>query len=211
MKTDELINLMVADSRVRMRLGRALAMALVAGIAISILLLLATVGLRRDIATALYDQRVIFKIGMTLLLSVAAGGLLFAIGRPGMPLRTRLAAIAVPLVLLVAAVIAELSVVPPGDWKMRMIGNNARFCLIFIPLLALGPLAAFIAALRHGAPDNPGIAGAAAGLAAGAIASATYAWHCADDSPLFVATWYTVAIAVVTSLGYLAGRRMLKW
>jgi len=210
-KTDELINLMVADSRVRMRLGRALAMALVAGIAISILLLLATVGLRRDIATALYDQRVIFKIGMTLLLSVAAGGLLFAIGRPGMPLRTRLAAIAVPLVLLVAAVIAELSVVPPGDWKMRMIGNNARFCLIFIPLLALGPLAAFIAALRHGAPDNPGIAGAAAGLAAGAIASATYAWHCADDSPLFVATWYTVAIAVVTSLGYLAGRRMLKW
>lgn len=211
MKTDELINLLAEDSRVGPRLSRTVAIALVAGIALSAIILLATVGLRRDIVTALHDGRVMFKIGLTLLLTAAAGGLLLAIGRPGMSLKNRALIVAVPPILLVAGVIAEMSVIPAGDWKVRLIGHNARFCLMFIPVLALGPLLAFLAALRHGAPDNPGLAGAAAGLAAGAIAGATYAWHCADDSPLFVATWYTVAIALVTGIGYLAGRRYLRW
>lgn len=211
MKTEKLINLLAEDSRVRMPLGRITAAALVAGIAISAVLLLATVGLRRDIAVAIYDQRVIFKIVVTILLAAAASGLLFAIGRPGVALRTRVLAILLPLALVAAAVAVEISVIPAGSWKVRMIGNNARFCLMFIPVLALGPLTAFIVALRHGAPDSPGLAGAAAGLTAGAIASATYAWHCADDSPLFVATWYTIAVAVVTGAGYLAGRRYLRW
>lgn len=211
MKTEELINLLAEDSRVRTRFGRVMAIALVAGIAIASILLLATVGIRRDIAFAIGDGRVIFKIGMTILLVAASGGLLFGIGRPGLPLRTRLLLIAIPLALLAAGVIAEMSIIPVGAWKVRMIGNNAPFCLLFIPVLALGPLAAFFAALRHGAPDSPGLAGAAAGLAAGAIASAAYAWHCADDSPLFVATWYTLAVAMVTGVGYLAGCRYLRW
>lgn len=51
----------------------------------------------------------------------------------------------------------------------------------------------------------------AAGLAAGAIAAAIYAWHCPDDSPLFLATWYMIAIAGVTVGGALLGRRLLRW
>jgi hypothetical protein len=51
----------------------------------------------------------------------------------------------------------------------------------------------------------------AAGLAAGAIAAAIYAWHCPDDSPLFLATWYTITIAGVTVGGALLGRRLLRW
>jgi len=42
---------------------------------------------------------------------------------------------------------------------------------------------------------------AAAGLVAGGLSAALYATHCTDDSPLFVATWYTIAIAAVTVLG----------
>jgi hypothetical protein len=83
--------------------------------------------------------------------------------------------------------------------------------MMFIPVLALAPLTAFMIALRNGAPDNPGLSGAVAGLASGAIAAAIYAWHCTDDSPLFVATWYTLAIAIVTAVGYFAGRRLLRW
>jgi hypothetical protein len=55
------------------------------------------------------------------------------------------------------------------------------------------------------------MAGAAAGFAAGAIAAAIYAWHCPDDSPLFLATWYTIGIAIVTGAGALLGRRWLRW
>jgi hypothetical protein len=37
-----------------------------------------------------------------------------------------------------------------------------------------------------------------------------YAAHCTDDSPLFVATWYTLATALVTAIGALLGVRFLR-
>jgi hypothetical protein len=90
-------------------------------------------------------------------------------------------------------------------------GHNAAFCLTFIPLLSLPPLIGFLLALRSGAPQRPALAGAAAGLAAGSIAAALYAWHCIDDSPLFIATWYTIAIAAVSAIGAGIGGRYLRW
>jgi hypothetical protein len=92
-----------------------------------------------------------------------------------------------------------------------MVGVNARLCLTLIPLLAIGPLACLLAALRQGAPSSPGLAGAIAGLAASGIAATFYAAHCTDDSPLFVMTWYLIAALIVTSAGYLIGRRLLRW
>jgi hypothetical protein len=35
--------------------------------------------------------------------------------------------------------------------------------------------------------------------------------HCPDDSPFFVAVWYSSAIAVVVAAGYFTGLRLLKW
>jgi hypothetical protein len=66
-------------------------------------------------------------------------------------------------------------------------------------------------ALRQGAPTRPGVAGAAAGLLAGGIAATFYAAHCTDDSPLFVATWYTLAIGALALLGAAVGQRFLRW
>ena len=54
-------------------------------------------------------------------------------------------------------------------------------------------------------------AGAAAGFLAGAIGAALYATHCPDDSPLFVAAWYSLAIGFVAALGAVAGSRLLRW
>ncbi|UVC07102.1 DUF1109 family protein [Rhizobium sp. TH2] len=211
MKTDDLIGLLAEDATVRTKLGRMVAYALVAGIAISAIMLISTIGMRRDMADAMETARVLFKIGATLVLAIAASSLVFQIGRPAAPLKTRGLLLLVPLALVAAAVIAEMTVMPADSWRTRMIGNNARFCVMFIPVLALAPLVAFMIALRNGAPDNPGLSGAVAGLASGGIAAAMYAWHCADDSPLFVATWYTLAIAIVTTAGYFAGRRLLRW
>ncbi|WP_454287680.1 NrsF family protein [Rhizobium arsenicireducens] len=211
MKTDELIRLLSQDAPVRMCLGRMLTLALAAGLAVSAVLLLATVGLRDDLASAIATVRVAFKIGMTLVLAIVAFGLVSRIGRPGVPLRPWAVALLLPLALMVVAVGVELLVVPQDAWAARLMGRNAAFCLFFIPLLSLAPLAAFLAALRNGAPENPGLAGAAAGLAAGAIGAALYAWHCPDDSPLFGAAWYTLAIMLVIATGYGIGRRLLRW
>jgi hypothetical protein len=43
------------------------------------------------------------------------------------------------------------------------------------------------------------------------IAATFYASNCTDDSPLFVATWYPLAIGIVVLAGYVAGSRCLRW
>lgn len=211
MKTDELINLLSEDAPVRLRLGRMMALALLIGITISATLMVSTIGLRHNMQTVFETARVFFKICETLLLAFLASRLVFQIGRPGVPLRARVLALLLPAALLVAAVIAELFTVPEQDWAASMIGNNAAFCVFFIPVLALAPLAGFMLALKNAAPDDPAAAGAAAGFAAGAVAAAIYAWHCPDDSPLFLMSWYMLAIAIVTVAGSLVGRRILRW
>ena len=78
-------------------------------------------------------------------------------------------------------------------------------------VLALALLAAALIALRHGAPARPAVAGAFAGLLSAGLAATLYASHCTDDSPLFVATWYTLATALVTAIGALAGSKVLRF
>ncbi|WP_260683900.1 NrsF family protein, partial [Rhizobium laguerreae] len=76
---------------------------------------------------------------------------------------------------------------------------------------ALAPAVFLFLVMRHGAPDHPGQAGAIAALASAGIAATLYASNCPDDSPLFVATWYPIAILIVAAAGYFAGRRFLRW
>ncbi|WP_431323132.1 NrsF family protein [Rhizobium sp. YTU87027] len=211
MKTDDLINLLSQDAPVGMRLGRMLSLALVIGVAISVALMASTIGVRHNMQTVFATARVFFKICETLLLAIVASRLVFQIGRPGVPLKARSVALLVPAALLIAAIIAELFVVPQESWTTSMIGKNAAFCVFFIPILSVAPLAGFLLALKNAAPGNPGLAGAVAGLAAGGIAAAIYAWHCPDDSPLFLASWYGLAVTIVTVAGLLIGRRMLRW
>ncbi|QPB19860.1 DUF1109 domain-containing protein [Rhizobium sp. 007] len=211
MKTDDLISLLAQDAPIRARLGPLLLGALLIGVAVSATLLLSAVGIRHDMASAIETARVLFKMVLTLTLAVAACGLVLRIGRPGVPLGLSSLALFVPLILLAAGTAAELSAIPQDAWEMAMLGRNARFCLFFIPVLSLAPLAGFLWALKNGAAERPSLAGAAAGLAAGGIAAALYALHCTDDSPLFLAVWYTTAIAAVTAIGALIGSRYLKW
>jgi hypothetical protein len=94
---------------------------------------------------------------------------------------------------------------------MAAAGKNSILCLTAIPALGIGPLALLIVAMRQGAPTRPVLAGLFAGLLAGGIAATFYAANCTDDSPLFVATWYPLAIAILAGAGALAGRLALRW
>jgi hypothetical protein len=131
--------------------------------------------------------------------------------RPGAPLGQLLPVLAMAPLLALAAVATEFVSVPPADWGARWIGTNAALCLTFIPLIGIGPLAVLLLAMRRGAPTRPRLAGALAGLAAGGIAATFYAAHCTDDSPFFVATWYTLAVALLAAAGAIAGSRVLRW
>jgi hypothetical protein len=211
-KTGDLILALAADSEVRaMPLGRALVLALIPGLAIALGLHFAVLGLRPHLLTLLGEPRLLFKLCLTHLLAVLSGALVLRIGRPGAAIRGITFLLAVVPALLAAGNLAELLAVPAAEWGQRLVGTNAIFCLKTIPFLAAAPLVAVMLALRQGAPEHPGLAGAVAGLFAGAIGAALYATHCPDDSPLFVAAWYSLAIGITAVIGALAGSRLLRW
>jgi hypothetical protein len=211
LKTDNLIDLLAQDAPVRARLGPMLAGAALIGCLISAAILVTVIGIRPHIVEALQSIRVAFKVALTMLTFGFAYRVVTNIGKPGVALKPCLAMLAIPLCLIVAAVILELFVLPADLWRQNLVGRYSSACLFYIPLLSLAPLICFVWVLRRGAPDHAGMAGAAAGLAAGGLGAAIYAWHCPDDSPLFLATWYVLAIVGVTICGYLAGRRWLSW
>jgi hypothetical protein len=188
-----------------------LATAVAGGIIIAAILFFAQIGFRPDISEAVKSDRFLFKFVVTISLAVTAIWVMLSVGRPGGSLAHRGLALAIAPVLLACAAVIELLVLPESQWMSHLVGHNARFCLILIPLLSIGPLACLLAALREGAPSSPGLAGAIAGLAASGIAATFYAANCTDDSALFVMTWYPMATLIVTTAGYLVGRNLLRW
>jgi hypothetical protein len=209
-KTDDLINLLAKDAQPPWAFRSVLALAVTGGILLAALFF-SGIGFRPDIASALESVRFLFKFVVTIALAVTAIAAVRALARPEDALGPRWLILAIAPALAVGAALLELIVMPKAQWMPALIGHNAHLCLTLIPLLSLGPLACIMLALRQGAPSNPGLAGAVAGLAASGIAATFYAANCIDDSPLFVLTWYPLATAIVTAAGYLIGRRLLKW
>ena len=212
MKTDDLIEVLVLDasrprhSLAQRVLGAALLGALVAGILFAIVL-----GVRADIRIAFETWRFAFKFALALICMACAWWACLELARPEVRLKDVAGWIAFGPALLAVAVLYELVAIPPAQWPERTVGNYAGMCLLAIPLLSIVPLVALLIALRAGAPRVPASAGAAAGLLAGCLSAALYATHCPDDSPLFVAVWYALAVTLVTLTGALAGHRILRW
>ena len=212
MRTSELIEALAADPMPRgpgLRASFFLAMAI--GTAVSAAIFYATIGPRGDFAQAVHTLRFDMKFVDTIALLAPSAILCLHILRPEARVGALASMFAAPFLLLGAAVIVEMSVVPSSQWGELMIGDNAMHCLRVIPLLAIAPLAALLCAIRAGAPQNPALAGALAGAAAAGIAATLYATNCPDDSPLFVASWYPLATLIVVAVGALAGRRLLRW
>lgn len=212
MRTDDLVHALAADHRTAPSpLGRQLALAIGIGFAVSAILFWITLGPRPDIAAAAMTVRFDFKIFEALLLATTAVALALRLVQPGAGAAVAKIMLASVPIVLAFAVMAELFVVPVSQWQVKLVGGNSLICLTAIPLLSLPLLAATLLAMRKGAPTSPRLAGAAAGLVASGLAAALYGLQCIDDSPLFVATWYTLSIGAVTLLGAVLGGRMLRW
>ena len=212
MKTDDLIRAIAEDAPVSGPAPQTrMALALAAGAVVATLLFWLLLGPRADAIASLDSLRFLLKFVVTLSLLVTAAGLVLRLVRPGTPAGAWRIALLLGPGLLALGVAAELSALPASGWLAALTGSNARVCLTYIPLMGLAPLLLLLLAMRRGAPTEPAQAGAVAGLVAGGLAAALYAAHCPDDSPLFVATWYVIAIAMLAGLGALLGRRLLRW
>lgn len=211
MNTGKLIHLLTQDTKPQWSFTRILLFATTCGIMISGSAFFLGLGVRPDISQAMHSIRFLLKFALTGMLTIAATGAALRVGRPDGTLERWGWAIAAAPVLLICAVGIELAMVPEGVWMQRLVGHNSHFCLTLIPLFSAGPLFCLFVALRRGAPRAPRLAGVLAGLAASGIAATFYAANCSDDSPLFVATWYPIAISFVVVVGCFMGDRLLRW
>jgi hypothetical protein len=212
MKTDDLIRAMTSDlAPPGPSIETRFAVALLPGVVVALALFAVTLGPRADLALVAGDMRFLFKFVVTLLLALCSALLVWRLVRPGAPARLQIAALAFVPLVLAAGVLAELFVLPTASWCPKLVGSNGLVCVVSIPLFALPMLIAEILALRQGAPTKPALTGVVAGLFAGGVAAAIYAAHCPDDSPLFIALWYSLGIAIVALVGGLAGRLALRW
>jgi hypothetical protein len=211
MKTDDLITALAADYAPRRPSSpmRGVLPVVLIGAVVSLIAFLAVLGPRSDLSQAIGTWRFDAKLGIVAMAAVLTLGECIRLMRPTAKPSALIALIIA--VSLIAAVMIELLVVPSAAWGARQIGQNTFVCLVAIPSLAIAPLIALIYSMRQGAPASPTLAGAMAGLASAAIAATLYATHCPDDSPLFVASWYTLAALLVVGVGTLCGRYLLRW
>jgi hypothetical protein len=90
-------------------------------------------------------------------------------------------------------------------------GPQWAACLICIPLFAVAPFASLIWALRKGAPTSLTRTGAIAGLVAGALGAAIFAFHHPGGSLPFIVLWYGGSILLCALVGAILGARLLRW
>ena len=212
MDTDHLIQSLVADNDQRERPVRSvLATALLITAPVSIVMFFTALGFRKDIATALHNPFFDLKFLVTITVAISAIAISIHLSRPEASLKGWMWLLLIPVGLLSFGIGGEMMMPQQLPWITRLIGSNSKVCMTAIPLLSLPLLIAALVALRHGAPTRPALAGAYAGLLSAGFAATLYASQCTDDSPLFVATWYPLAIGLVTAVGALAGSRWLRF
>ncbi|MGY8664601.1 DUF1109 domain-containing protein [Bradyrhizobium sp. UFLA05-109] len=212
MDTDQLIRTLAADNAHRApKVGAVLALSLLVAAPLSILIFATFLGVRPDVMNAMHNPFFDMKFAVTLSLAIPAIAISLHLSRPEALMRGWGWLLLLPVALLAVAIGGEMMMAPAMPMTMRLVGKNSRVCLSAIPAMSLPLLAGALFGLRHGAPSRPALAGALAGLLSAGLAATLYASHCTDDSPLFVATWYTLAAGLVTAIGALVGSRVLRY
>jgi hypothetical protein len=212
MDTEQLIRSLAADNSHRGRpVGFVLMLALLAAAPVSLLMFFTELGVRPDVMTAMRNPFFDLKFAVTLALAISAIAVALHLSRPEASLRGFGWYLLIPAGILAACIGGEMMMPQRMPMSTRLVGNNSKICLTAIPMMSLPLLLAALLGLRHGAPARPALSGAIAGMLSAGLAATLYAAHCTDDSPLFVATWYTIATASVAAVGALAGSRMLKY
>jgi hypothetical protein len=189
---------------------RTLLVSVGVGVAASLALMLSYMGLRYDFATAIASFGLWMKVTYTFAIAGFGLWLVERAGRPGADMTRPMAMLALPV--LAIALLAALQLSAPGaDMNRMMMGTSSDVCATNILIVAGPTLLAAFWALRQLAPTRLTLAGAGAGLFAGAVGATIYAFHCMEATAPFIAVWYTLGIALTTIVGAALGRFLLRW
>ena len=190
---------------------RRIAPALAGGMLASLVLLWLTFGPRADIAAALVSPDFWIKLGFNLGLAALAVPMVCRLAVPGRSAgRWRYLGAAWALAIVVAGAMQLLladSSARAGLW----LGHSWLQCPFDVALFSLPIFTCVLWAVRRLAPTHLAYAGLAVGLLSGAAGASVYSLACPESSIAFLATWYLAGIALVGTLGWLLGPRLLRW
>ncbi len=213
MKTEELISLLAKDlapvprNSVNQRFAKALAWGFPLGLAVMIIVY----GLRPDLDQAVFGWSLWLKLIFTGSLALAGFVATQRLSRPGVALGRVWLALTAPLAMLWLIAGAVLYNAAPAETTTLIFGSTWKTCALNIGLISVPLLAATISCVRGLAPTRAALAGASAGLLAGALATLAYALHCPESAVPFVAIWYVLGLSLPTITGALLGPWMLRW
>lgn len=213
MRTDDLIDRLAADPRPipAGAVQRRFAGVAAAGALAALVLVLAWLGARDDLALAMTGRMFWMKAVYTALLGVAGFWALERLARPeGLPGKALLFG-ALVLAVFVGLGLAQWMVADPDSRMAMMRGQSSKVCARNILMLALPGLAASLLVLRGMAPTRPALTGFAAGAFAGGVAATVYGLHCGESTMVFVGTWYTLGVLATGALGAVVGKWALRW
>ncbi len=212
METDDLIarlSLDLAPARPGL-VPRLLGLGLLLGLAAAAVLLRMTLNFRPDLLAAMAGPAFWIKFAYTFALAALGLWIVERQSRPGADARKPLWLLLAPLAALALLAVLQLSA-PGANQQELVMGQTARVCSSLILLLSLPIFAGVFWAMRKLAPTRLTLAGAGAGLLAGAASATVYGLHCPETAAPFILVWYTLGIVLATGLGALLGRWALRW
>lgn len=213
MKTEDLVAMLAAGAGAVEpgATARRYAAALGWGAFGATLLMAIALGVRPDLADAV--RLPMFWMKLAFPACLAAGALYAAarLSRPGVPLGRVGAALAAPVLAIWLLAALVLFSAGAGERGALIFGATWRVCPPLIAMLSAPLFAAAMWAMKGLAPTRLALAGAAAGLLAGAVAALIYALHCPEMEAPFLAIWYLLGMLIPTAAGALIGPRLLRW
>jgi hypothetical protein len=211
-ETDDLIACLSQDLAPARRgmVMRMLGLGLLLGLAATFVILRLTLNVRPDLSAAMAGSAFWIKFFYTVALAGLGLWIVERQSRAGADARTPIWLVLAPVAAL--AVLAALQLSSPGvDQHALMMGQTARVCSSLIFFLSLPIFAGLFWAMRRLAPTRLTLAGAGAGMLAGAASATLYGFHCPEAAAPFILIWYTLGILLATALGAFVGRWALRW
>lgn len=213
MKTNELIDVLATSAGpvAAHAVSKRFAAAVVAGGAAAFALMVASLGLNPHLDTLATLPAWWAKVAFAAV--IAVGGVLAAarLARPDGRMASAAWLVAAPALVMWLLGFVTLAGAQPGERVPLVLGSTWRECPFNIALLSVPLFVASLWALRGLAPTRPRLAGAAAGLLAGALAALVYALHCPEVAFPFLAVWYLLGMLIPAALGACIGPSLLRW
>lgn len=201
MSTDALIlELSTGLTPVRRRNIRREGLVLLAMVALELLLVAALGVTRPDMGAMILSPYMAWKLGSLAMLAMVSAVVALLSFSPPSSTRRGLAALSCLAALaIVAGVFISSSTQNARGIVERLEPMHGMICMAAIIVLALPIMATLTILMRRAAPANARHSAIAAGLAGATGGALVFAFCCPMNDPLYIVTWYPLAIAAVAA------------